>query len=166
MAEFSAWLRERLNLTEPRPDARPTKIFVGRRDARIRRKVANEEEVRDRLRQRGFACVDAGEMPLKEKAQLFSDAELVVAPHGGGLTNLLFCRPGTRVIEIFSSAGARPLSPYRLTASHLGLPYYRMVVEPSGVPQPERSEKSQLLNANMAIDLDCLERRLEAMSLR
>ena len=31
----------------------------------------------------------------------FSNADIVVAVHGAGLTNLLFARPGTAVIELF-----------------------------------------------------------------
>ena len=38
---------------------------------------------------------------LDEQIQLLHRAELVVAPHGAGLSNLMFCRRGTRVIEIF-----------------------------------------------------------------
>ena len=28
---------------------------------------------------------------------------MVVGPHGAGLANLVFCRPGTKVVEIFSN---------------------------------------------------------------
>lgn len=31
-----------------------------------------------------------------------ANAECVIAAHGAGLTNLLFCQPGTRVLEIFT----------------------------------------------------------------
>ena len=34
---------------------------------------------------------------------LFRDAEIIIAPHGGGLANLVFCAPGTKVIELFPS---------------------------------------------------------------
>jgi len=31
---------------------------------------------------------------------LFQRAECVIGPHGAGLTNLVFCRPGVQVIEV------------------------------------------------------------------
>jgi hypothetical protein len=34
--------------------------------------------------------------------RLLNEAAIVVSPHSTGLTNLLFCRPGTSVIEIFA----------------------------------------------------------------
>jgi hypothetical protein len=38
--------------------------------------------------------------PFLETVALFSRAQIVVAPHGAGLTNMLFSPPDTRVIEI------------------------------------------------------------------
>jgi capsular polysaccharide biosynthesis protein len=37
-----------------------------------------------------------------DQIRLFSEAELIVAPHGGALTNLLFAEPGTAVVELFA----------------------------------------------------------------
>lgn len=39
-------------------------------------------------------------MPLLDQIALFYGASCVVAQHGAGLSNILFCRPGTKVIEI------------------------------------------------------------------
>ena len=41
-------------------------------------------------------------MSLSAQIELFSKAEAVVAPHGAGLTNLVWCAPYTKVLEIFS----------------------------------------------------------------
>ena len=37
---------------------------------------------------------------LREKAWLLSRAEAVLGPSGAGLCNIVFCQPGTKVIEI------------------------------------------------------------------
>ena len=37
---------------------------------------------------------------IKEQANLFAQAEAIVAAHGAALTNLLFVQPGTKVIEL------------------------------------------------------------------
>ena len=36
-----------------------------------------------------------------EQVELFHNAEIIVAAHGAGLTNILFSEPGTKVYEIF-----------------------------------------------------------------
>lgn len=38
---------------------------------------------------------------LERARTLFRDAAIVIGPHGGALANLVFCRPGTSVIELY-----------------------------------------------------------------
>lgn len=52
---------------------------------------------------------------------LFSRASLVVAPHGGGLSNLLYSRPGTRVVEVLCNPEFNGC--YWALQSVLGQPY-------------------------------------------
>jgi capsular polysaccharide biosynthesis protein len=60
------------------------------------------------LSERGFDSVDCGKMSVQEQAEVFGSAEVVVGAHGAALTNLVFCRPGTRVVELFSPAYVNP----------------------------------------------------------
>ena len=55
----------------------------------------------------------------------FTGADEIVAVHGAGLTNLLFCRPGTRVIEIFPENFVK--STYFWLARQLGLEYHYLI---------------------------------------
>jgi capsular polysaccharide biosynthesis protein len=50
----------------------------------------------------GFDVIDPGELSFREQVELFSQASVVIAPHGAALANLVFCRPATRILEIFS----------------------------------------------------------------
>lgn len=59
--------------------------------------------------------------PFRETVAMFARAKLVVAPHGAGLTNLLFSPPGTRVVEIIDRFYLVPC--YRYLHSSLGQPY-------------------------------------------
>lgn len=76
------------------------KIYVTRKTS-IRR-VLNEPEVIEFLTKHGFETVDLADFSVAEQAKLLNSASAVVAVHGAGLTNLVFCREQTKVIEIFS----------------------------------------------------------------
>ncbi|MEG5135739.1 MULTISPECIES: tetratricopeptide repeat protein [unclassified Microcoleus] len=77
------------------------KIYISREKASYRR-IVNEEEVVGCLEKFGFRTVKLETMSVGEQAACLAAAKVVVSPHGGGLTNLVFCTPGTKVIEIFS----------------------------------------------------------------
>lgn len=77
------------------------KIYISRENA-SQRKIINEKELLEFLDKEGFIKVCLEELSLKEQIKLFKSAEMVIAPHGGGLTNLVFANKGTKVIEIFS----------------------------------------------------------------
>jgi capsular polysaccharide biosynthesis protein len=85
------------------PAAGPGRLYVSRARAASRR-VANEDEVWSVLRGFGFSRVELEDLAFERQAALFASAEWVVGPHGAGLANLVFCRPGTRVLEFFSPA--------------------------------------------------------------
>ncbi len=89
-------------LAQPCPSGTPKRIYISRDDARLRR-VANEAGVMDTLRLLGFERVILKGMPIARQVRLFRDAEAVVAPHGAGLAHIAWCRPGTRIVEIFPS---------------------------------------------------------------
>lgn len=76
------------------------RIYVSRAQAR-RRRVVNEPEVIAALTARGFSCVELEHLTWAEQIALFRGAKVVVAPHGAGLANTIFCEPTTRVVECF-----------------------------------------------------------------
>jgi len=75
------------------------RIVIMRRRAG-RRSIVNQQELLQALTPLGFKPVWLERLPLTQQIELFHRAECVVGPHGAGLTNLLFCRPGAVVIEI------------------------------------------------------------------
>lgn len=78
------------------------RIFISRRDAPSR-KILNEDEVFELFKIKGFERYDAGKMSIIEQIALFAQAEMIVGEHGAGLTNILFCKEGTKVIELFQA---------------------------------------------------------------
>jgi tetratricopeptide (TPR) repeat protein len=93
------------------------------------RRIINEDEVISLLNKFGFKSVTLESMSVAEQASLMADAKVVVAPHGSGLTNIVFCKPGTKVIEIFSPNYVYPC--YWLISNIVGLGYYYLVGESS-----------------------------------
>jgi capsular polysaccharide biosynthesis protein len=79
--------------------AQRQRIYVQRGNVK-RRKVLNESQIIEHLAGYNFIPVQMDHKTLLEQVQIFSQAEIVVAPHGAALTNLLFIQSGTKVIEL------------------------------------------------------------------
>ena len=95
------------------------RLYVTRAGA-ARRRVVNEDALRELAAARGFETVALETLSLAETAALMSEAEMVLAPHGAGLANIVFCPPDCRVVEFFS----HHISPeYWLLAARMGLDY-------------------------------------------
>jgi capsular polysaccharide biosynthesis protein len=76
-------------------------VYISRENA-TRRRVSNEEELWLNLQSKGFNKWMLEELSWEEQINLFRNARVIVAPHGAGLANLVFCRAGTKVIEFFN----------------------------------------------------------------
>lgn len=74
-------------------------IYITRADSKIR-KLSNEKEIFGYLSKIGFSFTILTGMPFSAQFSIFNSAKIIVAPHGAGLTNLLFCSSGSLVIEL------------------------------------------------------------------
>nr|WP_285854233.1 glycosyltransferase family 61 protein [Paenibacillus elgii] len=101
-------------------------IYISRENAKYR-KVINEEEIINHLNKFGFKKVTLESMKVTQQVQLFSCAKFIIAPHGAGLTNLVFCKPGTKVIELFNPYYMP--SYYWMISNHIHLNYFYLVNE-------------------------------------
>ncbi|MEJ0015737.1 MAG: glycosyltransferase 61 family protein [Acetobacteraceae bacterium] len=89
----------RLREAVERPLSRDKKIYVARTDAGSRQ-MRNEAAVIEEVLKRGYEVVSAGTLSFEEQIRLFRSARIVSGPHGAGLTNIVFCEPGTTVYEL------------------------------------------------------------------
>ncbi len=89
-------------LSNMRPVQRiwPKKIYISRRDSSLRG-VANEEALFDQLKAHGYQEILLSEYNYDEKIALFHHAREVISMSGAGLGFLVYCQPGTRVLELF-----------------------------------------------------------------
>ncbi len=79
------------------------KLFLTRRKGF--RALGNRDELELMLLEQGFEIVELEGASLALQIELFSQASIVIAPTGAALTNMLFCRPGTKVLIFMSNHG-------------------------------------------------------------
>ena len=109
------------------------RIYISRGKAG-RRRLVNEEEVWAVLKQKGFEKVFMEELSFAEQVSLMQHAAVVVAPHGAGLTNMMFCPQGTHVVEIADLSFPNPN--FYALASAMGLDYWILNAEGLGDVHP------------------------------
>jgi hypothetical protein len=95
-------------------------ILISRNDAKNRRLV-NEREILAGL-SADFKSYSLSELSFREQVLLFANADTIVAPHGAGLTNILYSTDAV-VIELFGSL----TSPCYFTLSQIGNNRYGFV---------------------------------------
>jgi len=98
-------------------------IYISRYDSKYRR-IKNEELVMDYLNTNGFSKIQLTNMPLIEQFAIFYNAEIIISVHGAALTNILFCKPNTKVIEI-SCNFLKDKTYFEDIANCLNLIYYK-----------------------------------------
>jgi hypothetical protein len=126
----------------------PTRIQISRVQA-THRHVENQAVIDGYLQKLGFVRVAMEQLSMREKAALLANAEAVLAPHGSGLVNLVFCSPGCKVIELFSPTAIDPL--FWRVSCQLQLDYL-YVVGQGDTPEEGRHPVGNV--ANMAIEPD------------
>lgn len=125
------------------------RLYLSRGEVKYRR-VLNEDAVCDVLRQYGFEIVRLEALPFAGQARLLSEAAVVVAPHGAGLSNIVFCAPGTKVIEIFAPELVAGF--YWRLCTENQLDYYYILGE--GKPETLRADYEQSWDARQDITVD------------
>ena len=80
------------------PDLK-SKIYVRRDDASYR-KIINEADLIEKLRNNGFEIINPQHFEILTQMKIFSNAKLIISPHGSNLSNIIFCKPGTKIVEI------------------------------------------------------------------
>jgi len=77
----------------------PTRFYISRSRAKQRR-VSNEDQLAPMLKSFGIEMIRAENLSILEQIALFRNAKLIVAPHGAGLSNMLFSRRAS-IVELY-----------------------------------------------------------------
>lgn len=139
----------------PKTISTKQRLYISRAKAR-RRRVTNESEVTDFLERFGFQTIYLEDLSFVEQVRALTAAEYVVAPHGAGLANIVFCLPGTTIIEMFSPnyVGIN----YWNICTQIDLNYYYLFGEGE---RPEDYVDPQYLTEDILIRVESLKRILE-----
>lgn len=127
------WIRSKLGVHKTLPGGR--KVFISRQDASYRF-LKEEDAIFSQLQKRGFERHTLSTMSLDEQIELFASSSYVIAPHGAGLANMVFCEPGTCILELFHPGFVQDC--YWQIASALGLRYYCLTGIEEGIDLSKR----------------------------
>jgi capsular polysaccharide biosynthesis protein len=130
LPEAVDWFRSVVWAANP-PVATPTqRLYVSRRNA-LHCRVLNEEELLPVLARHGIGVIQTEGMSVNEQIRAFGDAKLIVAPHGAGMTNMIFAGDRTQILEIVEPQWATDGHAYVFWAlsQTLGQPFSYVVGE-------------------------------------
>jgi hypothetical protein len=102
----------------------PPLVYVSRRDSKFR-VVANEDELVKLLDGYGFVTYVLSELTFIEKMSLFASADVVISATGAGMTNMIFSKKGTKIIEIFNEGFV--VGPFYDLAPKVDLEYHYLI---------------------------------------
>ena len=127
----------------PNPVSAP-RIYISRKESR---RVFNEDKLKPILDLYGFKTIQPEKLSFLQQVKLFQQAEVIIAPHGAGLTNLVFCSPGAKVIELFSPNYVYGC--FWAIANHVGVDYSYIIGEgkrPADGIDPLKRREDMIIN--------------------
>lgn len=90
-------IESRLNISDDTPSA-GNRIYISRKG---RRKIENEDELIEFLKRFGFIIIEDRERSVVEQINIYRNASFIIGPHGASFANIIWCRPGTFLYELF-----------------------------------------------------------------
>jgi len=147
---LAPWLRSMRNILKITPGIKK-KIFISRADAK-NRNIVNQNELLMALQ--GWETITLDNLSIKEQVRFFAEASHIVAPHGAGLTNLLWCEPKTKVYELTHQAflGKKV---YPTLSKHLGLEHQIILCD--AIKLNEKKSKNKKIKDMVDLKIDITE---------
>jgi len=134
-------------------DHKTTKLYVTRKNSPFR-KIINESDLIDDLKSNNIEMIDTDNMEIDDQIKIFSSAEVVIAPTGSALANLVFCKEGTKVLEIRPQYNFDYENIFKKRYSDicdkLNLVYYSLDADPIKADKIDKnSEKYKFISSNV-----------------
>lgn len=135
------------------------RIYISRNDSEKRRTL-NEEQLVPVLKKHGFEIHQLNDKSTEEQVKLFASATFIISPHGAGLSNLVYCKPGSKLIEFFP--GGYVKATYYDLSNKCGLEYRYLIFD----KDKEASNAIEGQKIHITADVERIERAIEEMSER
>ena len=113
------------------------RIYVSRSGA-VRRRISNEAEVMRILEKHGFEALAIDPADPAKQIRAVRSADVLVALHGAELTNIMFLRPGARVLELRHRNDAEFFDCYSTLAERFGVSYHALLCDLATEPDSRR----------------------------
>lgn len=140
------------NKFEKKQNDRNLKIFISRKKALQGRTITNEDEVFELIEKYGFESYVLEDMSFYDQVEIFSKAKIVLAPHGAGLTNMIFCPDDTKIIECCNPKYRATC--YYILAGMCNFDYYYILGDGD---RPSLDQVTYDCSGNITVDLKKLE---------
>jgi len=134
------------------------RIYISRKKAQ-RKRVENETDIENLLLRYNFTIINNEDYSFLEQVAIYSQAKYLVSIHGSGLTNMLFMKEGSHILEFHKKQTNDKdwhSKAFWYLAEALGFNYYQQVCDPT---DPD----DDYFNANFIVDSELLEKNLALM---
>jgi capsular polysaccharide biosynthesis protein len=104
------------------------KIFLDRSGSRFNHcQIFNQKPVNKWVKKNDLSIYKPEILSFKKQIYLFKNASVILGAHGAAFTNIIFCRPGTKIIEIIPEN--HPNRKCERVSKILKLKYFRIVTK-------------------------------------
>jgi len=145
-------LKKHITASMPVSNDTPKRIYISRSG---RRRVLNEAALIRLLEQYDFIIIDDKPRSLAEQVALYSNASFIIGPHGASFANVLWCKHGAHLFELFAPNYAPDY--FRYLAHLLGLQYSAHCYGSVG------TYDHSYVNADITVSIDQLDRQLSRL---
>lgn len=108
----------------------PKKIYINRKDATSLRYIINIDEVENILSNFGYENLTMSDYSFSDQVALFYNASDIVGLHGAGFANIIFCKEGSKIIELRPSTAGDIIKNLAVSNNHI---YFDLSPKPKTV---------------------------------
>ena len=123
------------------------KVFLDRSQSKFNHcQILNIEKIKNLLLKEKFEIHKPETISFKKQINLFRNSSTIIGAHGAAFTNIIFCNPGTKIIEIIPKD--HPNKKCQRICKILNLRYFRIETIPDNSDK-EYPFKINLSNKNL-----------------
>jgi Glycosyltransferase 61 len=131
----------------------PSRLIYVSRNLATRRHIKNEKEVIESLNLYGFEVFSFETLTFREQVKLLSQTKFLISLHGAALTNLLFMKDNSYVLEFKAEGDSQNLCYFSLaSAMNVGYLY-----------QFCKSDGRSVQDADIIVDIDLLKKNINSV---